>query len=383
MTILLGIGIPNYFTIYDTSSLSSGVDVNVKLRVLTALLLSIVVFLKVLQSNFKAISIHYQNLTPIILIGYALFLFIYKPSSFSYTDLYRIYEITLLCVSASIIISTVKEIELVLKCISAYLVLNLIIMLLFFPGKAEIFTGRFGGSVIHPNSLSVMLLLLCLNTRFVYGRQFFYTAGLIALPFLVLTASRFGLVIFTLIYFLDLMTMFKQRTLAAIVLCVCFVTLGSFLIEKLTSILMRGDSIDYLLSGAGRFAVWYSALQIITSNLSNLIFGVGFSSATEQVNEILQNELAIHHWKVPNAHNEYLQIMLSFGIIGSIIYLKLLYKTFVSISEVQYIKYRSSFYLMLITIMLYGLTWTTTSYYLNFCTLYMVILWHAYKVEKI
>jgi O-antigen ligase len=188
---------------------------------------------------------------------------------------------------------------------------------------------RFAGT-IHPNLQGLNCALLALSgaaasrTRW-RSRNFFRALGLIGFVFLVLTGSRtaFGATVLALLFYWSLVWP-RLRTFAVtysaitILVFLLFVGGGAFLpVLQRAALLGRESSSAGTLSG--RILVWQECLGYV-ANRPFQGYGYGGFWTPIHISEIS----ATQGWGVAEAHSAYLDLLLTVGLIGLVIFILML-----------------------------------------------------------
>ncbi|MEF3694150.1 MAG: O-antigen ligase family protein [Candidatus Cloacimonadota bacterium] len=88
-----------------------------------------------------------------------------------------------------------------------------------------------------------------------------------------------------------------------------------------SAMLNRGEAVSMIdMSMLIRFIAWYKALGIIRNNLFT---GIGFSTWKE----IYQNMIPLPALYAQHAHNVYLNLLVEFGLFGTVAYLAIIYRS--------------------------------------------------------
>lgn len=217
-----------------------------------------------------------------------------------------------------------------LGCVGSalYLMIGIVFELVFGLFQPFRFDYRFSGTLA-PNEQGWNCAFLVLSAVAIAqtekrGRALLIALALTGFLFLVLTASRsaFGATIIALLGYWHLVWP-KRRQIAAL-LCLatalCFSLL--YMRESFGPALRRGvllgreESVDNL---SGRMPVWEECLTYINRRP---LLGYGFDSfwTPDRIRRISDEA----GWGVPGAHNGYLEIVLSLGIVGGALYVAIL-----------------------------------------------------------
>ena len=184
---------------------------------------------------------------------------------------------------------------------------------LAYVSAAEFTSGtvnRLGGNVVQSNRLGFLACVGVLHSViYLRGtkRFLFITFYSIVLFFTFSRGSWIGLAIALVIC----VFMYPSKIVRAIgFVCICFtVAVASMLSDKLMSILERGQGSSNLETLSGRFLVWATDWQAF--RLRPWI-GYGFVDGPKQ---ILSQLYLSNYWIPPNCHNEFLQALVTGGIV--------------------------------------------------------------------
>lgn len=372
LLVVLFFGFPNFFVLYDVRRLdivSGSFDINVLIRIFVLFLC----LTYIVVNNNKIFNINLAKFKPFIypLSFYLLYLchaFFFQPDVYWLLCLFRIFEyltffIFLYVLHCNFDIFSNKYIRVLFEAGVRYLTFVIIFSLIFFFNQFYS-SGRLGGSVIHPNTIGILAccfsLYLFILKRFIFSFFFFLV--------LILTYSRADWLIFlitlVLVYFYKSK---KRRDLQVVffILMLTLIPLAYNFMDNLLSFFSRGQSNQELLGLSGRSTVWLSAIHICFDNIGNFIRGVGFGKITEIVSDVMSNEYNISYWRTPNAHNDFLQALLSGGFFYFLatifVHLKILnYLFFGDITETKVVLLSIYF-----PVMLFSFTFTTINYYFH------------------
>lgn len=180
--------------------------------------------------------------------------------------------------------------------------------------------NEFAGTFIVPTSLMVYKILHGKDKRL----SIFYISCIALILYIVLmTGSRGALLALAIGIVATVLTSAKLSlkhyiTIAAIILIMVTV-IDAYIIPMIPRDIIMRFSYDELYYGReGRTSKWIAAFNIFkNSNVFHMLFGYGGFGVT-----VLN--------KTSTMHNQFVQILIDYGFIGFILYLKLLYASFIS-----------------------------------------------------
>jgi O-antigen ligase len=192
--------------------------------------------------------------------------------------------------------------------------------------------SRLGGVAIHPNGLGLLLgfgaLFWCITGR--HNKLWFLIACSLMLACL-LTKSRSGIggASMTAVVYLALRSLVAKKASNASIAAVLFLFSGLtlfalFYLDMILPYFLRGEDISYVLDAAGRLDVWFGALDIIKESP---IFGHGFIFGPKL---LMYSSYVPIHWKAGHAHNDFLNMAIAGGVIGTLFMITIYVKIFLN-----------------------------------------------------
>lgn len=374
--VLLALGVPNFFVVYDATNIfeTSGFDINMILRLGVFLLAGLIIIFThqlsrtglviclvplvfyilqlpnifIQQSGADLLKSFYRLIEYLIFFLFIISLFRYDEK-FSKNDFYSFVEISWF-----------------------YLLVTIVIGCLFFPEKilgvnelGQTYS-RLGGSVIHPNTLGNLSAISFLYMFYISDSKWRKIYCSLAFTIVILTYSRGAMLALILAWLIPLFLTSKNKLLITALSFILFIIVTFFYGRYLIDFFSRGQGIEGLLTLSGRMIVWLSSIDLITSSVSNFIFGISFGEASEEIiGYIMDVKYGISYWKSPSAHNDYLQAWLGGGIIFFILTLIIQYKTLKLVSFLENKNERAFYYGSLLVFFLYSITMTSMNFNLN------------------
>jgi len=158
--------------------------------------------------------------------------------------------------------------------------------------------------------------------------------------FTFLIAARIAIITILVIMVLYIMThLSKKNKVFATLALILFTTIFFTYNQNLTKRFFRADDkyrktfFDKIAKHEPRFIIWNCSLDIIKNDL-NYVLGNGFNTVKDQLVVCYKNEIKIDHkrdWFVEsrfNSHNQFLDLLMSSGILGLILFLMMLIYTY-------------------------------------------------------
>lgn len=159
----------------------------------------------------------------------------------------------------------------------------------------------------------------------------------IILFFTFLIAARIAIITILFIVVLFIMTQLSNKNkIFATLSLIVFTTLFFSFNQNLTKRFFRADDqyrktfFDKIAKHEPRFIIWNCSLDIIKNDL-NYVFGNGFNTVKDQLVSCYENEIELDHkrdWFVEsrfNTHNQFLDLLMSSGIIGLVLFSMMLF----------------------------------------------------------
>ena len=179
--------------------------------------------------------------------------------------------------------------------------------------------ARLGGIAIHPSMIALDAAVVFLHSFLILRGSRRVIGCVLSLLSLGLTYTRSTQIVFLFVFCLYLIFLSPRRSVrwlgvGTVLLAVCA---GLVLHNKVESYILRGQREADAVTADGRTVIWSVALQAWAEHP---ILGYGYISGPKNA---IRDNWRQAHWLPPHAHNEFLQALLSGGVLsgGLIIWL--------------------------------------------------------------
>lgn len=181
--------------------------------------------------------------------------------------------------------------------------------------------ARLGGVALHPSMVALMASVIFLHSLLLLRGPRRLLGCAFALLSMVLTYTRSTEIIFLLVLWIYLLFLSRGRSLRWLGVATLLIAIaaGALFSQKLDAYLSRGQSAADVSSGSGRTLVWEVGMRAWAERP---LLGYGFISGPRNA---FRDNWKQAHWLPPHAHNEFVQALMSGGLVsgGLIIWLYL------------------------------------------------------------
>ena len=153
-----------------------------------------------------------------------------------------------------------------------------------------------------------------------------------------ITGGRVGYLTYIILAFTLLILYFRKRILKPLLAMIIFFIIiastaynySSLFKERINYTIntiekLNNNHLDFSTSFGARLGMWYYSSDVIKNNF---LFGVGTGDHIDAIKQNIKINNA-HYEVIKHPHNQFISILLQFGIIGLIIFLNIFYQTFI------------------------------------------------------
>ena len=225
-----------------------------------------------------------------------------------------------------------RAMDLIVRLIGAVCWVNIAIIWIALPivpslvyaAPEDIVSGhaRLGGALIHPVHLSVLAGIAFFHSLFFFqGRKKFFCCFITGVT-LVLTYARSEQLVFLIAVFAYLMVLSRKLFLRMLgSLAICTFAAGAIVFQgKILDYLERGQGMRNITTLSERTDVWRASFRAFWLRP---YIGFGYISGVKQA---LRDQWNATNWVPPHSHSEFIQALVSGGIIAGLLILVLYFR---------------------------------------------------------
>lgn len=237
-----------------------------------------------------------------------------------------------------------------------------------FLGRGQHYLYGWGNSNYTPDPFSIIGIMLLIPLLIKQKIKYSYTIiGIFFFEIVLLSSSRAAYLGLIISFVVSAILLFKKKEtdikrITIFFLSTIAIAIASYLffielgfenrvnnISNIASLIEKNESSEYSLFS--RFDLWRYSLELFSSSPKMILFGSGQS--------VFVWDSETMHYVVTNTHNQYIEILLSSGIVVFLIFIILLYRQF--IYAIRLVNYDMNNIALLASLIFIGIKWIFNS----------------------